>query len=220
MPFDLTVPANNAFYVACRNEVRNAPIVKVFIDWLFASLETDTITEPQTSARRIIRRRNGKVSAPERLRHPSIHPDDTPETAGSRAEAPRKNRYSIGLLPMTAALLNPLVTRLSPPPIPAVQAWGKSYDGGLGPLIDLSQAVPGYPPHPDMLRWLGEAASSLAYTNYGRSRARQLCARPTRHMCPSSMVQRLPVATSTSLPAATRRLSAQPWRLRQRVIRC
>lgn len=68
---------------------------------------------------------------------------------------------------MTSALLNPLVTRLSPPPIPAVQAWGKSYDGGLGPLIDLSQAVPGYPPHPDMLRWLGEAASSLAYTNYG-----------------------------------------------------
>jgi aspartate/methionine/tyrosine aminotransferase len=48
-----------------------------------------------------------------------------------------------------------------------VQAWGKSYDGSLGPLIDLSQAVPGYPPHPDMLRWLGEAASSLAYTNYG-----------------------------------------------------
>ena len=48
-----------------------------------------------------------------------------------------------------------------------MQAWGKSYDGSLGPLIDLSQAVPGYPPHPDMLRWLGEAASSLAYTNYG-----------------------------------------------------
>jgi aspartate/methionine/tyrosine aminotransferase len=68
---------------------------------------------------------------------------------------------------MTVALLNPLVTRLSPPPIPAVQAWGKSYDGSLGPLIDLSQAVPGYPPHPDMLRWLGEAASSLTYTNYG-----------------------------------------------------
>ncbi|MBZ9655946.1 aminotransferase [Phyllobacterium lublinensis] len=68
---------------------------------------------------------------------------------------------------MTAALLNSLVTRLSPPPIPAVQAWGKSYGGGRGPLIDLSQAVPGYPPHPDMLQWLGEAGASLAYTNYG-----------------------------------------------------
>ncbi|UGX88581.1 aminotransferase [Phyllobacterium meliloti] len=68
---------------------------------------------------------------------------------------------------MTAALLNSLVTRLSPPPIPAVQAWGKSYTGGHGPLIDLSQAVPGYPPHPDMLRWLGEAASSVTFANYG-----------------------------------------------------
>lgn len=68
---------------------------------------------------------------------------------------------------MTAAILNSLVTRLSPPPIPAVQAWGKSYDGRHGPLIDLSQAVPGYPPHANMLQWLGEAAASLAYTNYG-----------------------------------------------------
>lgn len=68
---------------------------------------------------------------------------------------------------MTAARLNSLVTHLSPPPIPAVQAWGKSYNGGHGPLIDLSQAVPGYPPHANMLAWLGEAASSLAYTNYG-----------------------------------------------------
>jgi len=72
VPFDLTVPANYAFYVACRNEVRNAPIVKVFIDWLFASLEADTITEPQTSARRIIRRRSVKVSAPEHLAPPPI----------------------------------------------------------------------------------------------------------------------------------------------------
>ncbi|MHC1550386.1 aminotransferase [Phyllobacterium sp. K27] len=68
---------------------------------------------------------------------------------------------------MTVAMLNTLVTSLSPPPIPAVQAWGKSYDGSQGSLIDLSQAVPGYPAHDKMLQWLGEAASSLAYTNYG-----------------------------------------------------
>ncbi|MGH6859168.1 MAG: aminotransferase [Phyllobacterium sp.] len=68
---------------------------------------------------------------------------------------------------MAPAMLNPLVTRLSPPPIPAVQAWGRSYDGIHGPLIDLSQAVPGYPPHADMLQWLGEAGSSPAYANYG-----------------------------------------------------
>jgi aspartate/methionine/tyrosine aminotransferase len=68
---------------------------------------------------------------------------------------------------MTAAVLNSLVTSLSPPPIPAVQAWGRAYDGGQGALIDLSQAVPGYPAHVSMLQWLGEAASSPTYTNYG-----------------------------------------------------
>src|SRR5690606_33721802 len=34
-------------------------------------------------------------------------------------------------------------------------------------LIDLSQAVPGYPPHPDILSLLGEMASSAAYCGYG-----------------------------------------------------
>ncbi|WP_275784438.1 aminotransferase [Pararhizobium gei] len=62
---------------------------------------------------------------------------------------------------------NPLIARLSPPPVPSVLAWAKAYDGARGPLIDLSQAVPGYPPHPDMLTWLGEAAASPAYTGYG-----------------------------------------------------
>lgn len=62
---------------------------------------------------------------------------------------------------------NPLVARISPPPVPAVQAWARAYDGAKGPLIDLSQAVPGYPTHPDMLRLLGDMASSAAYTGYG-----------------------------------------------------
>ncbi|MBW9062941.1 aminotransferase [Rhizobium herbae] len=62
---------------------------------------------------------------------------------------------------------NPLIARLSPPPVPSVLAWAKAYDGARGPLIDLSQAVPGYPPHPEMLKWLGEAAASRAYTGYG-----------------------------------------------------
>lgn len=62
---------------------------------------------------------------------------------------------------------NPLVEKLSSPPVPSVLAWAKSYDGSRGPLIDLSQAVPGYPAHPDMLAWLGEAAASTAYTGYG-----------------------------------------------------
>lgn len=62
---------------------------------------------------------------------------------------------------------NPLVEKLSPPPVPSVAAWGRAYDGAKGPLIDLSQAVPGYPAHPDMLRLLGETGSSKAFTGYG-----------------------------------------------------
>ncbi|MBP1883717.1 aminotransferase [Sinorhizobium mexicanum] len=62
---------------------------------------------------------------------------------------------------------NPLVEKLAPPPVPSVLAWAKAYDGARGPLIDLSQAVPGYPAHPDMLKWLGEASASTAYTRYG-----------------------------------------------------
>lgn len=66
---------------------------------------------------------------------------------------------------MTA--LNPLVETLAPPPIPSVFAWAENYDGRAGPMINLSQAVPGYPPHPDMLTCLGECAASPAYTGYG-----------------------------------------------------
>ena len=62
---------------------------------------------------------------------------------------------------------NPLVETLAAPPIPAVFAWGRAYDGRSGPMIDLSQAVPGYPPHPEMLRLLGECAAARAYTGYG-----------------------------------------------------
>ncbi|AXV16377.1 aspartate/tyrosine/aromatic aminotransferase [Neorhizobium sp. SOG26] len=62
---------------------------------------------------------------------------------------------------------NPLVEKLSPPPVPAVAAWGRAYRGTHGPLIDLSQAVPGYPAHPEMLRLLGETGSSTGFTGYG-----------------------------------------------------
>ena len=68
---------------------------------------------------------------------------------------------------MTAAKSNSLVARLSPPPIPSVVAWGREYKGLRGPLIDLSQAVPGYPAHPEMLRLLGETAAQQAMTGYG-----------------------------------------------------
>ncbi|MGO8666305.1 aspartate/tyrosine/aromatic aminotransferase, partial [Rhizobium ruizarguesonis] len=60
-----------------------------------------------------------------------------------------------------------LVARLSAPPIPSVVAWRREYKGEKGPLIALSQAVPGYPAHPEMLRLLGEAAVQQAMTGYG-----------------------------------------------------
>ena len=72
---------------------------------------------------------------------------------------------------------NPLIAKLSPPPVPSVLAWAKAYDGTRGPLIDLSQAVPGYPPHPDMLKWLGEAAASPTFTGYGAIEGEQVLRR-------------------------------------------
>lgn len=62
---------------------------------------------------------------------------------------------------------NPRVATLSPPAVPSAMSWGNAYDGSRGELISLSQAVPGYPPHPDMLAWLAEAAGSRTYTGYG-----------------------------------------------------
>src|SRR5690606_19240324 len=66
-----------------------------------------------------------------------------------------------------AGTFNPLVHKLASPPIPEVQGWARAYDGSHGPIIDLSQAVPGYPPHPDFLGWLAEAASDPAVARYG-----------------------------------------------------
>jgi LysR family glycine cleavage system transcriptional activator len=56
-PFNLAVPAADDFYVACRNGLKSAPIVNVFIDWLFDRIaEHDARAEPQTAARRTVRR--------------------------------------------------------------------------------------------------------------------------------------------------------------------
>lgn len=68
---------------------------------------------------------------------------------------------------MSLPRFNPFVETLAAPPIPSVFAWAAAYDGRNGPMIDLSQAVPGYPPHPEMLRLLGECAASRAWTGYG-----------------------------------------------------
>lgn len=62
---------------------------------------------------------------------------------------------------------NPLVRDTGSPPIPEAQGWARRYDGSYGQLIDLSQAVPGYPPHADILTHLGDAAGTLAAARYG-----------------------------------------------------
>ncbi|OLP62371.1 aspartate/tyrosine/aromatic aminotransferase [Xaviernesmea oryzae] len=62
---------------------------------------------------------------------------------------------------------NPLVTDLPAPPIPEIGAWARAYEGTQGPLIDLSQAAPGFAPHPDLLAALGEAAASKKAAGYG-----------------------------------------------------
>ncbi len=62
--------------------------------------------------------------------------------------------------------LNPLLVATDGPPIPAAAAWRAGYDGRLGPLIDLAQAVPGRPPD-GLLDRLGGAAREPATAAYG-----------------------------------------------------
>ena len=65
-------------------------------------------------------------------------------------------------------MFNPAVSRLTAPPVSVVQDWRASYGGSRGPLIDMSQAVPGYPAHPNMTRALQAAASNQDAARYGR----------------------------------------------------
>jgi LysR family glycine cleavage system transcriptional activator len=63
-PFNLSVPAVDAFYVVCRNEVKSAPIAQVFIDWLFAERDQSAAGADAAVAGQIaIRRRR----APQKL---------------------------------------------------------------------------------------------------------------------------------------------------------
>lgn len=68
---------------------------------------------------------------------------------------------------MPSLRLSARVHQTAAPPIPAARAWAARYDGGAGPMLDLTQAVPGYPPHPALLERLSEAAGSRATAGYG-----------------------------------------------------
>jgi len=62
---------------------------------------------------------------------------------------------------------SPFVRATGAPPIPAARTWAARYRGQAGPAIDLTQAVPGYPPHPELLARLAAAAGTRAGAAYG-----------------------------------------------------
>src|SRR4051812_4910582 len=64
-------------------------------------------------------------------------------------------------------VISPRVRATGAPPIPAARVWAARYDGRAGPEIDLTQAVPGYPPHPAMLERLAAAAGERGAAAYG-----------------------------------------------------
>lgn len=64
-------------------------------------------------------------------------------------------------------MFNPAITQLTAPPVAIVQNWINRYDGHCGPLIDLSQAVPGYPTHADLLAAMGTAGADPESLGYG-----------------------------------------------------
>lgn len=63
-PFNLSVPAVDAYYVACRNDLKNMPILRVFIDWLFEQHdEARGGPEPAVAGQVAIRRRRTKPAS-------------------------------------------------------------------------------------------------------------------------------------------------------------
>ncbi len=116
--------------------------------------------------------------------------------------------------------MNPLVQDTGSPPIPAVQGWGRAYGGGRGPLIDLCQAVPGYPPHPELLRRLSEAAADPLCAKYGfipgdpalrEAYAAESGVSPGRVMITAGCNQALFTALLTLVPRGAAVLLPTPW---------
>ncbi len=115
IPFDLAVPAPDAFYVAARNDVRAAPIAKVFIDWIFDMIETER--------------------APRRARQADLRDEACPRPANAiQTPLPALGRELTTDRGTCHARrpFNPLVADLSAPPVPSVFAWARAYDGAAG----------------------------------------------------------------------------------------
>ncbi len=62
--------------------------------------------------------------------------------------------------------INPLLTATEAPPIPEVQSWAAHRAPGSLPIIDLLQAVPGYPPDSGLTTHVAEKAASLGMSRY------------------------------------------------------
>jgi len=65
------------------------------------------------------------------------------------------------------APINSLVADVGSPPIPEAQSWTRRYDGAYGPLINLSQAVPGNAPDASFLERLAAVAGEAGTSQYG-----------------------------------------------------
>ena len=63
--------------------------------------------------------------------------------------------------------LNQNLIDTSTPPIPEAYGWSESYGGVFGPLINMAQAAPSNPPHPDLIARIGQSASDPAGMRYG-----------------------------------------------------
>ncbi len=68
---------------------------------------------------------------------------------------------------MTGLQINPLLLGTAAPPIPEAKAWIAGYGGRFGPIVDLSQAVPGYAPPDELLRRISEASAAPEASAYG-----------------------------------------------------
>jgi aspartate/methionine/tyrosine aminotransferase len=69
--------------------------------------------------------------------------------------------------PASSPRLNSDVIDTASPPIPEAKGWAGAYRGERGPLIDLSQAVPGLPPTDALLEAHAGAARDAASAQYG-----------------------------------------------------
>jgi aspartate/methionine/tyrosine aminotransferase len=90
-----------------------------------------------------------------------ITPKPIPESEAALSDS------SVSFSPSVGFPINPRLVAVDSPPIPEAQGWKADYAGNLGPMIDLSQAVPGTPPPAEMLARLAEAAGEGEATRYG-----------------------------------------------------